>query len=73
MLKSQRRSSSPKVPATLNGILSYHSENYCVNANLILGRDISESTQVGFYFNDQLKCCLVLINPRFLLDWKIKH
>ncbi|WP_193016111.1 hypothetical protein [Proteus sp. FME41] len=46
---------SPKVPATLNGILSYHSENYCVNANLILGRDISESTQVGFYFNDQLK------------------
>ncbi|MBG6026804.1 hypothetical protein [Proteus columbae] len=47
--------SSPKVPATLNGILSYHSDNYCVNANLILGRDISESTQVGFYFNDQLK------------------
>ncbi|MCT6517160.1 hypothetical protein GY03_07725 [Proteus vulgaris] len=46
---------SPKVPATLNGILSYHAENYCVNANLILGRDISESTQVGFYFNDQLK------------------
>ncbi|WP_109400780.1 hypothetical protein [Proteus sp. TJ1640] len=46
---------SPRVPATLNGILSYHSENYCVNANLILGRDISESTQVGFYFNDQLK------------------
>ncbi|QAV21876.1 hypothetical protein [Proteus hauseri] len=47
--------SSPKVPAALNGVLSYHSDNYCVNANLILGRDISESTQVGFYFNDQLK------------------
>lgn len=47
--------SSPKIPAALNGILSYHNENYCVNANLILGRDISESTQVGFYFNDQLK------------------
>ncbi|OAT36227.1 hypothetical protein [Proteus myxofaciens] len=46
---------SPKIPATLNGVLSYQGDNYCISANLILGQEISESTQVGFYFNDELK------------------
>lgn len=45
---------APRVPNNLNGVLSYSSDYCCINANLILGQDINEGTQIGFYFNDKL-------------------